>query len=501
MNCVVGLDIGTTSTIGVVLNTLNHKIIFQSSRSVKLYSKKTGWAEEDPNQWWLNTQSILNEIGFFSKNKKINICSIGVTGMLPALVILDKNNQVIRYSIQQSDSRVEKELKSIFKNKKEKENFTKSTKCGVNQQLIAPKVLWLKKNEPHNYKKINKILGSYDYINYKLSGCFNIEHNWALESGLINFKSKNYSNELLKLGKIKKSWMPPISSSEKIIGTLKDSIAKKTSLPKNIPIISGCADHIVSAFTAGVKKSGDVLLKFGGAGDIMIATNKPFEDTRLFNDYHIIPGLYMPNGCMATSGSLLNWFLDLVNNDKKKLNHSSLDKLISKRSHLKTTCIILPYFLGEKTPIHDTNAKGTITGLTLNHNIEDLWIAFLESICFAFNHHLEVLKENKIKIDNIFASDGGSKSKVWMQIMSNVIQKNISVVEGHHGSSKGVAFLAAKSVDLYTSYEQSSLLNKQNKIIRFQKEYSNYYKKKYLIFKKLYTSLIDLYPKINELSQ
>jgi xylulokinase len=233
----------------------------------------------------------------------------------------------------------------------------------------------------------------------------------------------------------------------------------------------------------------------------MIATNKPFEDTRLFNDYHIIPGLYMPNGCMATSGSLLNWFVDLVNNDNKKLNHSGLDKLISKRSHLKTTCIILPYFLGEKTPIHNTNAKGTITGLTLNHNIEDLWIAFLESICFAFNHHLEVLKENKIKIDNIFASDGGSKSKVWMQIMSNVIQKNISVVEGHHGSSKGVAFLAAKSVDLYTSYEQSSLLNKQNKIIRFQKEYSNYYKKKYLIFKKLYTSLIDLYPKINELSQ
>ena len=499
MNCTIGIDIGTTSTIGVILNSKNHKIIFQCSRPVKLYSKKSGWAEEDPNQWWNNTLSILKEISDFAKQSKIKLCAIGVTGMLPALIILDKNNKPIRLSIQQSDSRTEKELKSIFRNKIQMKNFTKNTKCGINQQLIAPKILWIKKNELNNYKKINKILGSYDFINYKLSGIFNIEHNWALESGLMEFKSKSFTSDLLKLGKINKSWMPKISSSETIIGGLKNEIAKKTKLPKNIPIISGCADHIVSAFTAGVKKSGDVLLKFGGAGDIMISSKQPFKDTRLFNDYHIIPNLFMPNGCMATSGSLLNWFVNIIDNEKIKIDHAKLDKLIEKKTNLKTTCTILPYFLGEKTPIHNTNAKGTIVGLTLNHTIEDLWIAFLESICFAFSHHLEVLKENKIKVNNIMASDGGSKSKVWMQIMSNVIQKNISIVDGHYGSSQGAAFLAAKSVKLYSSYGESSLLNKKNKVIKYQKKYSVYYKKKYSIFRQLYKSLYELYPKINEL--
>ena len=279
MNCTIGIDIGTTSTIGVLLNTKSNKVIFQCSRSVELYSQKSGWAEEEPEEWWKNTISILQEIGKFSQNKNIQINSIGVTGMLPALVILDKNNKVIRRSIQQSDSRTDKELKSIFKKKSQKLNFTKKTKCGVNQQLIAPKVLWLKNNEPNNYKKINKIMGSYDFINFKLTGNFNIEHNWALESGLMDFKSKTFTPNLLKLGKIKSSWMPNISSSEKIIGNLKKSIAKITNLPENIPIIAGCADHIVSAFIAGVKKSGDVLLKFGGAGDIMVSSNKPFKDT------------------------------------------------------------------------------------------------------------------------------------------------------------------------------------------------------------------------------
>ena len=123
MNCTIGIDIGTTSTIGVLLNTKSNKVIFQCSRSVELYSQKSGWAEEEPEEWWKNTISILQEIGKFSQNKNIQINSIGVTGMLQALVILDKNNKVIRRSIQQSDSRTDKELKSIFKKKKSKTKF------------------------------------------------------------------------------------------------------------------------------------------------------------------------------------------------------------------------------------------------------------------------------------------------------------------------------------------------------------------------------------------
>ena len=269
-------------------------------------------------------------------------------------------------------------------------------------------------------------------------------------------------------------------------------------MPKDISVIAGCADHIVSAFMAGVVKPGDVLLKFGGAGDIMISSKKPFKDTRLFNDFHIIPGLYMPNGCMATSGSMLNWFIDLVQLDTKKIiSHKLLDKKITKRKSLKTTCTILPYFLGEKTPIHDVHAKGTIIGLTLNHSIEDLWIAFLESVCFAFYHHIDVIRENNIVVKNFFASDGGSKSQVWMQIMSNLLQKPLKIIVGHHGSSHGV--------DLATGYGQGPMAVAEKLNISIAKakillmKYKDYYKNKYSIYREIYLSLNNLYPKFNKI--
>ena len=191
MTCTIGVDIGTTSTIGIILNTKNNKVIYKTTRPTKLISKKTGWAEEDPSQWEKNTISILKEIGRFAQIKKISIKSLGVTGMLPALIILDKKFKPLRFSIQQSDSRTEKEIKKIFPTDFKKQEFTKITKCGVNQQLIAPKLLWIATNEPKNFKKIHIVMGSYDYINFILTGIFSIEHNWALESGLMDFRKKN----------------------------------------------------------------------------------------------------------------------------------------------------------------------------------------------------------------------------------------------------------------------------------------------------------------------
>ena len=190
MTCVVGIDIGTTSTIGVLLDTKSNRILIKKSLDVNLYSYYEGWAEENPNQWWLNVKKIIKFLSKYAKAKGKKINAIGTTGMLPALVILDKNGNIIRNSIQQSDSRTEKQIKKIF-NKKKSNWFIKKTKCGINQQLIAPKLLWLKENEVNNFKRIFKIMGSYDFINYKLTNKFSAEHNWALESGLMDFKKKN----------------------------------------------------------------------------------------------------------------------------------------------------------------------------------------------------------------------------------------------------------------------------------------------------------------------
>ena len=496
MSCVVGIDIGTTSTIGILLDTKTNKILKKVSLKVDLFSPKIGWAEENPNQWWSNTKKILIKLIQYSKLKRKKIIALGTTGMLPALVILDKNGTVIRNSIQQSDGRTGKQIKQLF-NYKIQKWFVKKTKCGVNQQLIAPKLLWLKQNEKNNFKKIHTVCGSYDFINFKLTGKYSIEHNWALESGLMDFKKKKFTSDLVKLGSIKLSMLPKIFSSDQILGNISEKLAKELSLEKNVKVIAGCADHVVSAFSAGIKKSGDVLLKFGGAGDILIATNKPIDDQRLFLDYHIIPDLFMPNGCMASSGSLLNWFINNFYAHSNKLNtniHSYLDKKSSKTDMINNKIVVLPYFLGEKTPIHDVDAKGTISGLGLNNTVYDLWIAFLESVSFGFKHHLDILNEKKLPIKNIIASDGGSKSSIWMQITSNIIQKPIKIYNNIEGSSLGAAFVAAKSVKLYHNWEDINQLIGKHKIIYPQKIFNKHYRNKYNIYLKMYEKLKNLFP-------
>mgnify|MGYP001329427616 CR=1 FL=1 len=499
MSCVIGIDIGTTSTIGVLLDTSKHKILKKISLDVELYSYKEGWAEEDPNQWWSNTKQIIKELSNFAKKKEKEIVSIGTTGMLPALVTLDKNGQVIRKSIQQSDSRTSLQLNKIF-NKKNSKNFTKITKCGINQQLIAPKLLWLKENEKNNFKKIYKICGSYDYINYKLTGKLSVEHNWALESGLMDFNKKKFTKKLTNLGFININVLPKIYSSDTVVDKISNKIANELLINKNVKVTAGCADHVVSAFSSGVKKSGDVLLKFGGAGDILVSTKKPLNDERLFLDYHILPKLFMPNGCMASSGSLLNWFIKNIYSTKnKKVNLKSIDNKASKTDIKNNKIVMLPYFLGEKTPIHDLNAKGTITGLNLSHNKYDIWIAVLESVSFGFMHHLEILKENNIKINNILASDGGSKSELWMQITANIIQKPIKIYKNIEGSYLGAAFVSAKTVGLYKNWEDINKLSGDFKIIQPQKKLRDHYKKKYIIYRKLYENLKDLFPLFQDL--
>ena len=209
----------------------------------------------------------------------------------------------------------------------------------------------------------------------------------------------------------------------------------------------------------------------------------------------------MPNGCMASSGSLLNWFVSNFYNlrkDKKSI-YKYLDKQASKTNILENKIVILPYFLGEKTPIHDLNAKGTITGLNLNHNKYDLWIAVLESVCFGFMHHLEILKENGIKIHNVLASDGGSKSKLWMQITANIIQKPIKIFKNIEGSYLGAAFVSAKTIGLYKSWNDINKLSGNFKIINPQKNFKDHYKKKYTIYRNLYEELKDLFPKFQNL--
>jgi xylulokinase len=497
MTYVIGFDIGTTSTIGILIG-LPDRMLHIASRPVTLTARHPGWAEEDPEQWWTNACAIARELIEAGGIRPSDVKGIGVTGMLPAVVLLDDKGRLLRPSIQQSDARCAAEVAELRKEVDEA-SFTARTGNGINQQLVIAKLLWIKKHEPEIFAQVATVFGSYDYINWRLTGERAVEQNWALEAGFVSLERHQIDDDLVKLAGIPRQALPRKTVSHELLGHVTQRSAKDLGLPAGIPVVAGAADHIASALAAGLTRPGDVLLKFGGSVDVLIATRHVAPDPRMYLDYHLVPGLYVPNGCMATGGSGLNWFVDnFAEGERSKAEargmslHQWLDHLASAVPPGAQGLRILPYFLGEKTPIHDADVRGAIVGLSLAHGPAHLWRALLEAYAYAIAHHIEVLNDMGHPTETFFASDGGAKSAVWMQIVADVLQKPVQRLVGHPGSCLGAAWTAAIGLGLADDW--SAIAHFVSLADRLEPDPANArtYRQGYADFRRLYPTIAAL---------
>lgn len=490
MGLLIGLDIGTTSTIGV-LAAPDGRIIAERSRPARLYSEHPGWAEQDPLEWWANACAILRELTSIAGADAP--LAIGVAGMVPVLVLLDAEGRLLRRSIQQSDGRTAQELEE-FHGAVDEAAFHRRTGCGISQQLIAPKLRWLSRHQPETFAQIATAFGSYDYIAWKLTGARGVEQNWALESGFFDLEQNGFSTDLIALAGITPKTLPPMRASHEVIGAVTAEAAALTGLPAGLPVAAGVADHVASAFMAGVMAPGDVLLKFGGAGDILTASKRPVGDPRLYLDFHLVPGLFMPNGCMATSGALLNWFVRELAPDLGDDAHATLDAAAATVAPGAEGLVMLPYFLGEKTPLHDPAARGVLFGLGLHHRREHVWRAALEAIAFGFRHHLEVFAEVALPARRLLAADGGTKSRVWMQIVADVLQQPVALVRGRAGSSLGAAYVAGVAVGVLPGWQEAGRFVRPGAVVTPDSRHTSVYAGRYEVYRTLYRRLRSLFP-------
>ncbi len=302
----LGIDIGTTATKAVLIDLYGEIINTVSSPSL-LQSPRQGWAEEDADQWWRNVCQIIPECLAESGRSSEDVCAVGVSGMVPTIVMVGSDGKVLRPSIQQNDARASKEIEE-FKAIVDNELILNQTGSGITQQSIGPKLLWLRRHEPELMSRMIQVMGSYDFIVYRLTGEYSIERNWALESGLYDFHTEDWIDDLLLQATIERRNLGRIRWPAEVVGGIHPEAARITGLRAGTPVVAGSADHIASAFSAGIKQQGDLLVKLGGAGDILYCVDRATVDPRLFLDYHVIPGKYLVNGCMASSGSLLQWF-------------------------------------------------------------------------------------------------------------------------------------------------------------------------------------------------
>jgi len=494
MRCVLGLDIGTTSTVGILIAPPN-RVLGLASRPVALSSPQAGWAEEDPREWWRNVCAITRELLDVSGVAPSDIVGVGVAGMLPAVVLLDSNGELLRPSIQQSDARCGAEVAEL-RAACDETAFLAKAGNGINQQLVTAKLLWIKRHEPRVYDRIATVFGSYDWINWRLTGERAIEQNWALEAGFVDVRRGEIDDALVALSGLPRQAIPRRSVSHHVLGRISASAAAATGLAEGASVVGGAADMIASALGAGVVAPGDVLAKFGGAVDILTATRQIAPDPRLYLDHHLVPGLYVPNGCMSTGGSTLNWFVQAFAGGEAAAAkmagvsiHQRLDGLAAERPAGAAGLTVLPYLLGEKTPIHDPAARGVIEGLTLSHDIGHLWRALLESYAYAVRHHVEVLTDIGHKAERFTASDGGSTSRVWMQIVADVLEAPVRRLRGHPGSCLGAAWTAAIGVGLTDDWSAVTAFVELGDELTPNPDHAAVYREGYRRYRELYSRL------------
>jgi xylulokinase len=498
----LGLDIGTTSTIGILIDT-EGATLATAQRPSALVSRHANWAEEDPELWWSNCRALIGELLKTAGVSADKIAAVGVTGMVPAVVLLDRQGKLLRPSMQQNDARATREIAEM-QARFDAEKFFKLTGGSINQQVVAPKLRWIERNEPAVFAEIATVFGSYDYIAYRLSGARSIEQNWALESGLMDLASRKFSPELVAEASVSPEVLPPIHASQDIIGAVTAEAAEATGLKAGTPVVAGCADHVVSAYVAGAAKDGDLVLKFGGAGDILLSTAKAAADPRLFIDYHVLPDHFFTNGCTAASGSLLNWIVrELAAGEAEKAKaaglsvHAYLDRLASELPAGSEGVVLLPYFLGEKTPLHDPHARGTIVGLGLHHKIAHVWRAALEGVIFGFRHHVEVFREMGLEVHRVFACDGGAASDLWLQIAADVLGVAVTRVDKHPGSCLGAAYVAGYGIGAFKDLAGVSRYVAAGRVFRPDPARQAVYHRAYGNYREIYERLKTLYPKLD----
>lgn len=488
----LGIDIGTTATKAVLLHP-ERGIVADAEAPSNLSSPRAGWAEADPAEWWENVGTTTRRCLADARANAASVAGIGVSGMVPTLILLDGDGEVLRPSIQQNDARSVEQIHH-FRQQTDEDDILERTGSAVTQQSIGPKLLWLRRHEPEVMKRVEHVLGSYDYIVYRMTGAFSCESNWALESGLFR-RGRSWDASLLALSTISSNWLGTVHQPSERVGRLTPAAARHLGLAEGTPVVAGSADHIASAFSAGVKDPGDLLVKLGGAGDILYAMDDWVVDRRLFLDYHVVPEKFLINGCMAASGSIIKWFRQNFAGDA---DYETLDK---EGSDVPAGCeglIVLPYFLGEKTPIHDPLARGVFFGLNLGHTRGHVYRAIIEGISFGFLHHLEVLAELGLHAKKVRVTNGGTRSQLWKQVTADVLGLPLEQIARHPGSSLGAAFVVGMGVGVFEDWAEIERFIEVSGVVEPGPEAHQMYLRLFRIYRDLYDSVRDKFQALRD---
>lgn len=491
MHYYIGADLGT-SALKLLLLDSNKSIINSVTKSYKVSYPKPGWSEQNPEDWWSAFVSGIKELT--ANIDRLQVKGIAVAGQMHGLVALDSKDNVIRPAILWNDGRTDKETDYLNETvgKKKLSDVTANIAFAG---FTAPKILWLKNNEPENYNRISKIMLPKDYINYILTGVHASDYSDASGMLLLDVKNKCWSKEMLEICGISESQMPKLFESYEEIGTLLPEIAKELDLSEKMVVAVGAGDNAGAAIGTNTVGNGKCNISLGTSGTIFISSDKFCVDSN--NALHAFchaDGGYHLMGCILSAASCNKWFCDEVLKTDKYADEQ-VD--ITKDMLGNNDVFFLPYLMGERSPVNDTNATGMFIGLRPNTTRKEMLLAVLEGVAFAVRDNIEIAKSLGISIEKSTVCGGGAKSALWVEILSNVLNIELDIPKTEEGPGLGAAILAMMSYNKNTNVKKYANLEiKQT--VKPQCDLTKRYEEKYKKFKKIYPSVKELYEILKE---
>ncbi|MBQ3536987.1 MAG: xylulokinase [Clostridia bacterium] len=482
----IGIDLGT-SAVKILLSDEKGNILKTATREYPLIFPREGWSEQNPSDWWKGTKSALDEIT--DGLDKALIKGIGVAGQMHGLVILDENDNVIRPAILWNDGRTEKEV-DYLNNIIGKEKLSEYTANIAFAGFTAPKILWVKNNEPENFGKIRKIMLPKDYINYLLTGVHACDYSDASGMLLLDVRNKCWSEEMLRICDIRKEQMPSLFESYEVIGEVKEEFGFI-----NAKVVAGAGDNAAAAVGTGTVGNGRCNISLGTSGTVFISSDLFGVDS--FNSLHSFchaDGNYHLMGCMLSAASCNKWFSEEI---LKETDFALLQKDITENMPGNNTVYFLPYLMGERSPINDTDARGVFLGMTLDTKREDMVLAVLEGVSFAIRDSFEVAKNLGLYIKESFLVGGGAKSTLWRRILANILGIKLNILKTEQGPGFGAVILAMVGTGEYKNVKEASeKLSEIAECVIPDEKLTSLYEEKYNKYRQIYPALKDVFRNI-----
>lgn len=495
----LGIDLGTSSVKIIIMDQAG-KVIESVSKSYDVSYPEAGWAEQNPEDWWKGTKEGIKELLGRGTVKPEEINGLSFSGQMHGLVLLDEKNDVLMPAILWCDQRTQKQC-DYLNNEFGQDKLSKYTGNKALTGFTIPKVLWVKENRPEIYSKIAHMMLPKDYISFKLTGSFASDMSDAAGTVMLDVENRKWSKEMLDLLEIDEAVLPKVYESWQVIGKVSEEASKETGLSTKTLVTAGAGDQAAGAVGTGTVDAGILSVALGTSG-VVFACDEKFavdKENRLHSFCHA-NGKWHQMGVMLSAAASLQWWVENVNSD---IEGDAFEKLLSEAEAApvgSNRLLFLPYLMGERTPHSDPNAKGSFIGLTITHKRGDMTRAVLEGVCFGLRDSLEILRSLNVEVKEVRVSGGGSKSRIWRQILADTFNLKVSMINSKEGPAYGAAILAAVGCGVYNSVDEAchKLINITDTVEPI-KENVEKYNRVYNVYSSLYGCLKDKFDEISSL--